>query len=548
MLDKIKLKFTNRPDVELSTAGITVFVGPNNSGKSLVLRELWNAFGRSGKPNCKLLSDFDPLIPEGAELDALINQYTAKDNENAGAVVIPNFEPTGEWRQHAENPLHLRGALEGADKYGATNAVLRFFSIYLDSDSRLRMVLPKELGNLKLQARSMLASIYLNDTLRSEVQLQILASLNLHFVLDPTEGGRIQISYADRPMPKGLERSLKLEAINFFQRAIPISEMSDGIKAFTGIYLAVKCGVSSTILIDEPEAFLHPPLAKKLGGILARAVADGQKSLLVATHSADFLLGCLQSSDKVQVVRLEYSEGLSSCRVVDSAQLQKFCGNPLIRSANVMAGLFHDGVVVTESDNDRAFYSEIYFRLSEQDEHLPSLLFVNTQGKHTIHQVMSTLRSFGVPTAGLPDIDILMEGGANFASWLKSAGIPEAIRKGLEATRSNLAENVKVGDLKLKLKEQGVGAFEVDDKNAANKLFDQFENYGIFAVRIGELECWLKYLNVRGKKTEWAVSMLESLGGDPKLNQYVKPGKDDVWGHLLRIANWVKNPSREGMT
>jgi predicted ATP-dependent endonuclease of OLD family len=43
MLESITLTFTDSPDLQLPAAGITVFVGPNNSGKSLVLREIETA-------------------------------------------------------------------------------------------------------------------------------------------------------------------------------------------------------------------------------------------------------------------------------------------------------------------------------------------------------------------------------------------------------------------------------------------------------------------------------------------------------------------------
>ena len=43
-----------------------------------------------------------------------------------------------------------------------------------------------------------------------------------------------------------------------------------------------------------------------------------------------------------------------------------------MRSANVVSALFHDGVVVTEGDNDRVFYAEIYHRLASQEKGYPS--------------------------------------------------------------------------------------------------------------------------------------------------------------------------------
>ena len=49
MLETISLKFTERADPLIIPAqGVTVFVGPNNAGKSLVLRELEAALSSNG--------------------------------------------------------------------------------------------------------------------------------------------------------------------------------------------------------------------------------------------------------------------------------------------------------------------------------------------------------------------------------------------------------------------------------------------------------------------------------------------------------------------
>ncbi len=85
--------------------------------------------------------------------------------------------------------------------------------------------------------------------------------------------------------------------------------------------------------------------------------------------------------------------------MVDSEALRKFFKAPLIRSANVISGLFHDGVVVTESDNDRAFYSEIYYRLAEKESGYPALLFVNAQNKQTIRDTVVSQISVSCPFA-----------------------------------------------------------------------------------------------------------------------------------------------------
>jgi hypothetical protein len=53
---------------------------------------------------------------------------------------------------------------------------------------------------------------------------------------------------------------------------------------------------------------------------------------MASTHSPDFLMGCLQASPHVRVVRLEYSNGKSKGKIVDSAVLTKLFKAPLLRA------------------------------------------------------------------------------------------------------------------------------------------------------------------------------------------------------------------------
>src|SRR5262249_39377331 len=134
-------------------------------------------------------------------------------------------------------------------------------------------------------------------------------------------------------------------------------------------------------------------------------------------------------------VRLEYSLGRSKAKVVDAEALSTLLRNPLMRSANVISALFHDGVVVTESDNDRAFYSEIYYRMTEVEPNMPSILFVNAQNKQTIKNIIGPLRRFGIPAAAIADIDILKEGGSVWTGWLDAAGFPPPLHQGYLSQR-----------------------------------------------------------------------------------------------------------------
>jgi hypothetical protein len=225
--------------------------------------------------------------------------------------------------------------------------------------------------------------------------------------------------------------------------------------------------------------------------------------------------------------------------------LSKFFKAPLIRSANVISALFHDGVVVTESDNDRAFYSEIYYRLAEKEKNYPSVLFVNAQNKQTIRDIIGPLRAFGVPAAAVVDIDILKDGGSTWMGWLQASNFPPALNGSLGQLRGDILKRFTDSNINMKT-DGGVHALNGTDRAAADELFDTLDQYGVFVTRNGEIEHWLANLNVLGKKTDWTVAMLEKMGSDPASPDYLYPGNDDVWEFMRKIVAWIKNSARKG--
>ena len=73
------------------------------------------------------------------------------------------------------------------------------------------------------------------------------------------------------------ERNIHAAGVAFHSLATPIEATSDGVKAFTGIIIELTAGDPRVLLIDEPEAFLHPSLARKLGYEIARAAVHSDK-------------------------------------------------------------------------------------------------------------------------------------------------------------------------------------------------------------------------------------------------------------------------------
>lgn len=547
MFSQITLKFTERADLlTVPAQGVTVFVGPNNSGKSLLLREIERAASEGVTSSNHILQSIDYVWPSKDEVQADLNKLKKKSPAVVpdGHVVIGKFNAAGA----AENrQIQVEALLEHLDRKSVSWLASHFFRyllIRLDGRTRFELTNDRERGDSLQAPTNSFAHLFTDDGLRQQVRDVIYDAFSKYFVIDPTNGNQLRIRLSE-VKPNHDEQSLNLAARTFHAAATYIKDASDGVQAFVGITTAVLSSDYRALLIDEPEAFLHPPLARKLGFQLATVMTKRAGSLLASTHSPDFLMGCLQASSSVRVVRLEYSGTKSKGQIVDSAELRKFFTAPLIRSANVISALFHDGVVVTESDNDRAFYSEIYARLNEVEKGLPSILFVNAQNKQTIPEIVGPLRSFGVPAVGVPDIDVLKEGGAVWSKWLEAAKVPPALRGSFGQARGDVLKAFDVAKVDMK-KDGGVEALPAIDKQAANDFFDNLEKYGVFVTRLGELERWLPELNVPGQKTAWTVAMLQALGDDPNSPSYVRPASGDVWAFLRRVIAWVKNPARAG--
>jgi len=548
MLKSVKLQFSETGTLDLSTKGIIIFVGPNNSGKSLVLREIETIISQQPPPaNLNIVVDFDIDWPSEEIIDKqiAIARSRTPSTAPAGNIFLGRINPNGGREEiQVDEPTIRSIAKEKSNKGWFSTHYVKWGVLRLDGRSRFNLTNDQNGGDLGEPAINVLSHLFQDDKSRNEVRKIIKSAFNLNFYIDPTRLGSLRIKLSPREMQID-EQSLSEAARAFYKEATYIKDSSDGVQAFTGIITAVLSGEFHTILIDEPEAFLHPPLARKLGIGLATLASSRNGTLMASTHSADFLMGCVQGSSSVQVVRLEYSDGKSRARSIDPQILESFLKRSLMRSANVISGLFHDGVIVLESDNDRAFYSEIYHRISDGKPDYPSILFINAQNKQTIREIVGPLRKFGVPAAAISDIDIVKDGGQNWTHWLKAANIPSNLHSGFGQQRSEVCNSLIRSGRDMKT-DGGINILSGDDLEAAKDLFDNLEQYGIFLVRLGELECWLQSLGVSGKKADWAVAMLERLGSDPSASDYVPPANDDVWEFLERIVKWISNSARKG--
>jgi hypothetical protein len=385
------------------------------------------------------------------------------------------------------------------------------------------------------------------NSLRGQLREIIFNTLKLYFVIDSTNPGNLRIRLSkNKPCNDSIERSWNQEAVDFMRAAKPIDEFSDGFKSYVGILKEVFCGQYKIFLIDEPEAFLHPPLSQKLGNLISSQCNNQKKQVFAATHSADFVMGCIQSKAPVNIVRLTYQDDKATARVLPHDELLTLMRDPLLRSVGVIRALFFESVIVTEGDSDRVFYQEINERLLEANDSrgISNCLFLNANGKTTLGKIISPLRRLGIPVAGITDLDFFQNGSGEKDRVLSAISYPEVTRKNF----GNITRTLKEVDFQ-QLKTLGLDSLNQENRDAVEIERTSLSSYGLFTVQVGTLEQWLSEIEItsRRKKEFFVQEIFQKMGSDPEARDYVKPTEKDVWAFMGEIKRWLVNPDRKGI-
>jgi AAA domain, putative AbiEii toxin, Type IV TA system len=559
MIKNIVFKAGSSPDqsplsIELEPS-VTIFVGPNNSGKSTALSEFYSALqGGSGN----VIESVQILYDTEIDLDHFLATHTPSSSDN-----YYNIRTFSGQTENISADVLRRIYMNRKSDFGRYWHY--FFGPrvrYITGDQRTSLLQPQDRGDLSAPS-SEFGQLVMAADKGHRFRAVVAEELGLHVGFDLlSSGSHIHIYFGKSPPVD--EGSVSSEFINWRKNALPISAVSDGVRAFSGILMKLTVGDPEVFVIDEPEAFLHPTLAHRLGRELANGAVDKRKFVFASTHSAYFLMGAIQSGAKVNIVRLTYRNDVGTARLLHNEALRTFMNDPMLRSVGVLDGLFYEHVIVTEADADRAFYSEINHRLLAADDArgIPNALFLNADNKQTVPTIVKALRQVGIPAASILDIDLIFDDWNIVSKQLEACNYPIQAREGLAKQTEAVVKSLKgaaLGDDDRKKRNyiksfagKGVGALkDRSEKEAADILFDTFDQYGCFAVRSGELENWLPDLpNVPRKKEgngSFRASIFKAMGSDPSHTDYLQPGKGDIWDFIGRIRSWLVNPNRKGI-
>ena len=197
----------------------------------------------------------------------------------------------------------------------------------------------------------------------------------------------------------------------------------------------------NTVLLEEPEIYLHPQAQRYLKRLLEELVDSGQAQIILTTHSPVF--ADMTRFRSLRVIRKQGST-VQATRIRDPADLdfldQELAHARLTQYFNAESGevLFARAALLVEGHGDRLAVLETASKL-DIDVDAEGLSIVDCGGKNAIPFYARACRSLGVRFAIMHDSD--MYSGSDLEGWqLKdSADAPAANDRIREAAGTDIA-------------------------------------------------------------------------------------------------------------
>ncbi|MFC0622791.1 AAA family ATPase [Kribbella deserti] len=403
-------------DVFPTSNGVTALVGGNNVGKSATLMQLLEFIGdASGIPAApKTVVKGIDLRKRGTSADlaawlGVHSRFVSSQSSGTG------FTHVGDGNLIAVDSAGMYWADYGANTVGG---VWPWLVHYSDAARRLGMVQ----GTAQRRDISMHPAHPLHFLQDDAELLREFSELSERVFRQPlvldrlSMETRLRVGAVSSPPPP--IDAVSTEYTAELSKLPNLFDQGDGMKSLLGLLLPVMVGAYPVIIVDEPEAFLHPPQAFEAGRILANVAKDKQVQVIVATHDKNFLAGLLDAGVDVSVVRLERSGDETTAFQLHADELKELWRDPVLRYSNVLDGVFHRLVVIAEADPDCKFFAATLNDMEDEVELVApanEVHFVPSNGKAGMAKMVSALRAVRVDVVATPDLDVL-----NDASLLKA--------------------------------------------------------------------------------------------------------------------------------
>ena len=500
--------FNDGTQLPLNYNSVIVFTGANNSGKSQVLRDVETGLDKSNSSPSIVIKDIEyDFLGTIDEATFLKGRFNVKQN---------GYYEMFESGLAFEKSI-LRSWWENRTFY---NGLHLLFIKRLSTECRLTS--SNALQRNDHPERNPIYKLNQNESLAQKLSDYFRQAFGYDLIVNRSDMQTIPLHTGQAPDKTAFTIANQDEYYNQVTKLPKLQEQGDGMRSFASILLDTFTSEYSITLIDEPEAFLHPPQARLLGKMLANNNPDNRQ-LLISTHSEEFLKGLLDAnSENVTVIRINRDSNINRMSVLQNDKIKKLWGNPILRYSNILSGLFHEKVVVCESDYDCLFYQAIIDSIYEhKNEIAPDILFTHCGGKTRIKDVVSALKAVNVPVAAICDFDIL-NASPNFKLITASFGIDWGVVLSADMKiiyDSMNAKNSSANNAWNQIKKVGKAGFIGNEAVAYDKVEAVCKSAGLFVVPVGEMECFDKTVN--REKKDWVHHVLENydLATEEKLEE-----------------------------
>lgn len=338
-----------------------------------------------------------------------------------------------------------------------------------------------------LMGDDMMKFLIKNPELLKKIQNNIQEVFSMNIGFDDLEQGNksLRILPPKKP-PKKLQA---IERAEYWRDNSPvINDQGDGVRAYLNLIIKILDPYAKVILIDEPEAFLHPPQRRSLGRLISDLAAQHKKQLFIATHDAEFIRGALNSRQDVKVIRLMNGTSGRQTAELPLSSVSKVISNGKYKwglEERIINSLFYDKVIITEGEPDRIFYE--YFTSIYFSDKLSNNLFISVNGKDGAIKLLKIMHEFGSNACAILDIDFLLDRNAPRYIYDTDSGLERQHSKFKEKIRS--LDNYR--NFKENIKKNGIKTIEDDELyQAIVGLIDNFSKHGLYICSSGELESW----------------------------------------------------------
>ena len=494
--------------VTVPEIGVTCIVGGNNAGKSQILRDIVQVISNDEARPVAVTTLKTTQTGSTDESEAWL-----KDNsvpQPAPPDTPPTYTP-----YHGGNSLNLgqfntfwslsesgRGMLQIAAGYfywHATAGALVNFAIG-------RMGAPG-MGPVA----SPLAALFRNGELEQKLSSLSNEVFRQPLTLDRVNGDvKLRVGDPGVPIPPLNRPTLKYA--DAVRRLGSLGDQGDGMKAFIGLALYLVADTAQVLLVDEPEAFLHPAQARALGRWLATEARAQDRQIILATHDRDLVLGLLDASAPVKMIRVNREADKTQLNELSESELSEIWDDPVLRYSNILQGLFHEQVVVCEADADCRFYGAVLDILAGElgsRSLADDTLFVPSGGKQRAAVLAIALSRLGVSAFIIADFDLLNKRALLIASLEAVGGTWD---EDLNQLYVRVADWINGFSTWPSLKTTGLNGLPSTGgvHSAGRELLVQLAAMGLLIVPIGEMESFDKDILVEG--SSWVSAMLERGG------------------------------------